>query len=88
MTKRLHTCYHCKKSFFNAIYWMDTLHFDNFDKRLIRPFCGPKCVQDYNETSGARDWPNRKPSDYPILQRKGPEWRIIDNIDYIEYESD
>lgn len=83
MTKKLHTCYNCKNVFFDAIYWFDSLYFDNFDKRIIRPFCGPKCVQDWNESTGARKWPNRS---YPYP--KGDEWKPTQNIDFIDYESD
>ena len=81
--KKIHSCYNCKKTFMDAIYWFDSLHFNNFDKRLIRPFCGPKCVQDWVDTNGARDWPNRE-MPYP----KGDEWKIIDNIDFIDYITD
>ena len=83
MTKRLHICYNCQKTFYDAIYWFDSLHFDNFDKRIIRPFCGPKCVQDWNESTGARKWPNRS---YPYP--KGDEWKPTQNIDFMDYESD
>ena len=76
MTKRLHICYNCQKTFYDAIYWFDSLHFDNFDKRIIRPFCGPKCVQEWHEENGVADWPHRAPKDYP----KGDEWKPIQSI--------
>ena len=83
MTKRLHICYNCQKTFYDAIYWFDSLHFDNFDKRIIRPFCGPKCVQEWHESSNAREWPNRE-KPYP----RGDEWKVIHSIDNMNYESD
>ena len=82
MTKQ-HICYNCRKEFFPAIYWFDSLHFEGHDKRIIKPFCGPKCVQEWHEASGAREWPNRQPP-YP----KGDEWKIIHSIDDMNYESD
>jgi len=73
-----HTCYVCKKTFINAIYWYDSLHDTKYDKRIIRPPCANK----YREISDVNDYPSRKPFPH------GPEWQIIQNIDYIEYETD
>ena len=81
MTK-LHTCYVCNKQFFNAVYWYDSLHDTKYDKRIIRPFCGPPCANKYRDTSDEHTYPLRKP-----LPR-GPEWEIIWEIDTIEYETD
>ena len=38
--------------------------------RIIKIFCGPKCVQEWHEKNNVRDWPDRKPP-YP----KGDEWK-------------
>jgi hypothetical protein len=81
MTK-LHTCYVCNTEFFNAIYWYDSLYDTKYDKRIIRPFCGPPCANKYREISDVNDYPLRKPLP------NGEQWRIIQNIDNIEYESD
>ena len=81
MTK-LHTCYVCNKQFFNAIYWYDSLHDTKYDKRIIRPFCGPPCANKYREISDVNDYPQRKPLP------KGSEWQIITDINSIEYETD
>ena len=84
MTDKKFECGECGTRFAEALYWFDSLHFDNFDKRIIKPFCGPKCVQEWNDSSGAREWPNRS-HPYP----KGEEWRIISQIDWdIDYETD
>ena len=82
MTKQ-HTCYNCKNEFFPAIYWFDSLHFEGYDRRIIKPFCGPKCVQEWHEASNAREWPNRE-KPYP----RGDEWKVIHSIDDMNYESD
>ena len=77
-----HTCYVCKKIFTNAIYWYDSLHDTKHDKRIIRPFRGPPCANRYREISDVNDYPSSKPLP------NGPEWQIIQNIDYITYETD
>ena len=82
MIMKSHTCYVCKKMFTNAIYWYDSLHDTKYDKRIIRPFCGPPCANKYREISDVNDYPIRKP--FP----QGTGWEIIQDIDYIEYESD
>ena len=74
MTKQ-HICYNCRKEFFPAIYWFDSLHFEGHDKRIIKPFCGPKCVQEWHEANDAINFPLRKPP-YP----KGDEWKPIQSI--------
>lgn len=79
---RPHTCYVCDKQFFNAIYWYDSLHDTKYDKRIIRPFCGPPCANKYREISDVNKYPLRKPLPH------GEEWRIIQDIDNIEYETD
>ena len=76
MTKKLHTCYNCKNVFFDAIYWFDSLYAENYEKRIIKPFCGPKCVQEWHEEKGVADWPIRAPKDYP----KGDKWKPVQNI--------
>ena len=81
MTK-LHTCYVCQKQFFNAVYWYDSLHDTKYDKRIIRPFCGPPCANKYRDTSDEHTYPLRKPLPH------GPEWEIILEIDTIDYETD
>ena len=81
MTK-IHTCYVCKKTFINAIYWYDSLHDTKYDKRIIRPLCGPPCANQYREISDVNDYPQRKPLPH------GSEWQIIQNIDYVDYETD
>ena len=81
MTK-LHTCYVCQKQFFNAVYWYDSLHDTKYDKRIIRPFCGPPCANKYRDTSDEHTYPLRKPLPH------GPEWEIIWEIDTIDYETD
>ena len=82
MTKQ-HTCYNCKNIFSPAIYWFYSLYAENYEKRIIKAFCGPKCVQEWHEASNAREWPNRE-HPYP----KGDEWQIIHSIDDMNYESD
>ena len=77
-----HTCYVCKKTFTNAICWYDSIHDTKYEKRLIRPFCGPACANKYREISDENDFPQRRP--FP----RGPGWEIITDIDYIQYESD
>ena len=77
-----HTCYVCKKTFTNAIYWYDSIHDTKYEKRLIRPFCGPPCANKYREISDVNDYPIRKP--FP----QGAGWEIIQDIDNIQYESD
>ena len=79
---RPHKCYVCDKQFFNAIYWYDSLHDTKYDKRIIRPFCGPACANKYREISGVNDYPLRKPVPH------GDEWQIIQDIDNIDYETD
>jgi len=79
---RLHTCYVCKKQFFNAVYWYDSLHDTKYDKRIIRPFCGPPCANKYRDTTDDHTYPLRKPLPH------GPEWEIIWEIDTIDYETD
>lgn len=79
---RSHTCYVCRKNFHNAIYWYDSLHDTKHDKRIIRPFCSAICANQYREISDENDYPQRRPIPH------GPEWRIIQDIDYIEYETD
>ena len=75
MTKQ-HTCYNCRKEFFPAIYWFDSLHFANWPIRELILFCGPKCVQKWHDEKGVADWPHRGPKDYP----KGDEWKVITQI--------
>ena len=82
MIKRSHTCYVCKKIFDDAIYWYDSLHDTKYDKRIIRPFCGPPCAHKYRDTTDVNDYPQRKPLPH------GEQWQIIQDIDYIEYETD
>ena len=79
---RLHTCYVCNKQFYNAVYWYDSLHDTKYDKRIIRPFCGPPCANKYRDTTDDHTYPLRRP-----LPR-GPEWEIIWEIDTIDYETD
>ena len=79
---RLHTCYVCKKQFFNAVYWYDSLHDTKYDKRIIRPFCGPPCANKYRDTTDDHTYPLRKPLPH------GPEWEIIWEIETIDYETD
>ena len=81
MTK-LHTCYVCKKQFFNAVYWYDSLHDTKYDKRIIRPFCGPPCANKYRDTSDEHTYPLRKPLPH------GDEWQVIWEIDTIDYQTD
>ena len=81
MTK-LHTCYVCNKQFYNAVYWYDSLHDTKYDKRIIRPFCGPPCANKYRDTTDDHTYPLRKPLPH------GPEWGIIWEIDTIDYETD
>jgi len=82
MIKRSHICYICKKVFDTALYWYDSLHDTKYNKRIIRPFCGPPCAHKYRDTTDVNDYPQRRPLPH------GPEWQIIDNIDFINYESD
>lgn len=83
MIKKLHTCFICNKSFMNAMYWYDSIHDAKYDRRLIRPFCGPVCAHKYRDDWKTNEWPAR-PTPWP----KGPEWQIIQDIDHIDYESD
>ena len=81
MTK-LHTCYVCKKEFYNAIYWYDSLHDTKYDKRIIRPFCGYVCANKYRDTTDDHTYPLRRPTPH------GPQWKIIWEIDSIDYETE
>jgi NAD-dependent SIR2 family protein deacetylase len=81
--KRLHTCQQCGTMFQNAIYWFDSLYAENYKKRIIKPFCGPKCVQEWHEANDAINFPLRKPP-YP----KGEEWIVTQNIDFMDYKTD
>ena len=83
MIKRSHTCYVCKITFTNAIYWYDSIHDSKYPKRLIKPFCGPPCANKFREISDENSYPARE-KPWP----RGPEWQIIQDIDNIEYESD
>ena len=65
------------------MYWFDSLYYNNFDKRIIRPFCGPICSNRYRDTTDVNDWPDRE-KPFP----KGDEWKLIQDIDYIDYETD
>lgn len=67
----------------NAIYWYDSLHDGKYDRRLIRPFCGPACAHRYRDEWMANEWPERE-KPWP----KGLEWQIINDIDYLDYNSD
>ncbi len=82
MTKT-HTCYVCKKTFINAIYWYDSIHDSKYDKRLIKPFCSPACANKFREISDENSYPLRE-KPWP----RGPQWQIIQDINYIDYESD
>ena len=75
MIKKKFNCGQCNIGFDEAVYWFDSLHFDNWKKRKIIPFCGPKCVQEWHEKTGAINWPQRK-KPYP----KGDEWKIITQL--------
>ena len=68
-------CWVCDNVFNEALYWFDSLYFANFDERIIKIFCGPKCVQEWHEKNNVRDWPDRKPP-YP----KGDEWKPTQHI--------
>jgi hypothetical protein len=72
-----HDCGQCKKSFFPAVYWFDSIHAANYEKRIIIPFCSPKCVQEWYEKNNAISFPLRKPP-FP----KGPEWKVIYDINH------
>ena len=81
--RKIHICYNCKNIFSPAIYWFDSLYAENYEKRIIKPFCGPKCVQEWHEANNAIDFPLRKPP-YP----KGDGWKPTQNIDFMDYETD
>ena len=68
-------CWQCDEVFDEALYWFDSLYAANWPIREIIPFCGPKCVQEWYEKTGAIDWPLRKPP-YP----KGDEWKIVTHL--------
>ena len=68
-------CWVCDNVFNEALYWFDSLYFANFDERIIKLFCDPKCVQEWHEANDAINFPLRKPP-YP----KGDEWKPIQNI--------
>ena len=74
-----YSCEVCKTKFNNALYWFDSLHFENWTERKIIIFCGPKCVQEWYEKTGAINWPNRK-HPYP----KGEKWKIIQDLDQLK----
>ena len=82
MSGKEHTCYVCSTKFYSAVYWYDNIHNDDGDRRIIRPFCGYVCANKYRETSDVNDYPQRRPLPH------GKEWQIIQDIDYIEYETD
>ena len=75
MVKKLHTCYVCHKTFFNGVYWFDSLYYEKFEEREIKPFCGPKCVNEWHVKNKVSEWQIRK-APYP----KGPQWQIIQNL--------
>ena len=76
MINKRFQCGQCNIGFDEAIYWFDSLHFANWPIREIIPFCGPKCVQEWYEKTGAIDWPLREPRDYP----KGDDWKPTQQI--------
>ena len=83
MSGKEHTCYVCSTKFYSAVYWYDNIHNDDGDRRIIRPFCGYVCANKYRDTTDVNDLPAR-PKPWP----RGDEWQVIDNIDFIHYESD
>ena len=83
MVKKLHTCYVCHKTFFNGVYWFDSLYYNNFDNRIIRPFCGPICSNCYRDNTDVTDQPDNEKA-FP----KGDEWKLLKDIDYIDNETD
>ena len=48
-------CGQCGIHFDEATYWFDSLYAANWPIREIIPFCGPKCVQEWYEKTGAID---------------------------------
>ena len=80
---KTHHCYVCKKEFQNAIYWYDNIHDNTGDKRIIRPFCGYVCANKYRDTTDVNTLSPR-PKPWP----RGDQWQVIQDIDYIEYETD
>ena len=75
-------CAECKKQFENCLYWFDSLYFEKFEKREIKPFCGPKCVKEWHERNNVKDWAPRK-APYP----KGPEWQMITHLHPAMFQS-
>ena len=70
------------KNIDEAIEMLEYVFEGTYNKRIIRPFCGPPCANKYREMSDVNDYPQRKPLPH------GPEWQIIQNIDNIKYETD
>ena len=68
-------CTNCETEFDECLYWFDSLFFEQFEKREIKPFCGPKCVDTWHKENKVREWTLRKPP-YP----KGAEWQIIQSL--------
>jgi hypothetical protein len=83
INKNTHTCQQCSKKFYPAIYWFDSIHADNYEKRIIKPFCGPKCVHEWYEANDGINFPLRKPP-FP----KGDDWNLKGSIDDMNYETD
>tara|TARA_B100000745_G_scaffold165525_1_gene108334 strand:+ start:2557 stop:2796 length:240 start_codon:yes stop_codon:yes gene_type:complete len=74
-----YSCEVCKTKFNNALYWFDSLYAANYKERIIKIFCGPKCVQEWYEANDAINFPLRKPP-YP----KGEKWKIIQDLDQLK----
>ncbi len=68
-------CAECETEFDNCLYWFDSLYYEKFEEREIKPFCGPKCVNEWHVKNKVNEWQIRK-APYP----KGPQWQIIQNL--------
>ena len=68
-------CCECGIEFDDCKYWFDTLYFEKFEKREIKPFCGTECVNKWHVENKVQEWEIRK-APYP----KGPEWQIIQHL--------
>jgi len=68
-------CTKCNKEFDDCRYWFDSLYFAKFDHRVIKPFCGPKCVDEWHKENKVKEWEPRQ-TPYP----KGPEWQVIQHL--------
>jgi hypothetical protein len=66
------TCTKCAVEFDDCRYWFDSLYFEKFDHREIKPFCGPICVDAWHKENNVKDWALSFSDDFDIqVEAKG-----------------